>query len=87
MSTGHSNAQVNSHGLDNRMNFGTATTDISSGKQHLRLAFSSRNIADADTIDVLGIHASDLEYKEIPRAKAVTGMLLQFKDFPDQSDA
>ena len=36
MSTGHSNAQVNSHRLDNRMNFKTATTDISKGKQRLR---------------------------------------------------
>ena len=87
LSTGHSNAQVNNHGLDNRMNFETATTDISNGKQHLRLALSSRNIADADAIDVLSIHASDLEGKEIPLAKAVAGMLLQFKDFPDQSDA
>ena len=87
MSIGHSNAQVNNHSLYNPINFKITTTDISNGKQHFRPALSSRDSADADTIDDLSIHASDLEHKEIPLNKAVADLRMQFKDFPDKSDA
>ena len=87
MSTGHSSAQVNNHGLDHPMNLKATTTGTSSGKHRLGPALSSRNDVDANAIDALSIHASDSEDEEISLDKAVADLLSQAKDLPDPNDA
>ena len=78
MSTGHSSAQVNNHGLDHPMNLKATTTGTSSGKQRP----VGSNDVDANAIDALSIDASDSEDEEILLDKAVADLLL-----PDPNDA
>ena len=85
LSTGHSSAQVNNHGLENPFNV-TASTGTSSGKQRLGPALNARFSADANEVDALSIHATDSEDDEIPLDKAVADLLKQAQDVTDPSD-
>ena len=85
LSTRHSSAQGNNHGLDNPLNV-TANTGTSSGKQRLGPALSARFSADANDVDALSIHANDSEDDEIPLDKAVADLLTQAQDVTEPRD-